>query len=139
MPWDLLLNVIIALFQFAAVILQMQSLGMSEFGNLVHDGIVDLSQTTINFCLATIEFMNDVFHIYTPQLLEDFIGCFCDIFSNMVALYTDALGSDENIAMCDCIEGDARFVIETLLPTFITKINVETGVDIPDLVELHDM
>ena len=116
----------------------MQSLGMKEFGNLVHNGIVDLSNTTIQFCLMTIDFMNDVFCIYTPQLLEDFIGCFCDIFHNIVELYFDALSHDENISMYECIEGDAKFVIETLLPTFIAKMNLETGVDIPDLVELHD-
>lgn len=117
----------------------MQSLGMREFGNLVHDGILDLSSTTINFCMMTIDYMNDVFRIYTPQLLEDFIVCFCDIFRNMVELYSDALRRDENIAMTDCIIGDAQFVIETLLPTFIDKMNMETGVDIPDLVELHDL
>ena len=116
----------------------MQSLGMKEFSNLVHGGIVDLSHTTINFCQMTINFMHDVFRIYTPQLLEDFIGCFCDIFNNMVELYCDALNHDENIAMTECIVNDASFVIETLLPTFISKMNSETGVDIPDLVELHD-
>ena len=121
----------------AAIILQMQSLGMKEFGNLVHDSIVDLSSTTVNFCMMTIDFMNNVFRIYTPQLLEDFIACFCDIFRNMVVLYNDALGRDENISMTDCIIGDAQFVIQTLLPTFIDKMNLETGVDIPDLVELH--
>lgn len=121
----------------AAVILQMQSLGMTEFSNLVHEGIVDLSHTTINFCLLAIDFMTDVFRIYTPQLLEDFIGCFCDIFCNMVDLYSDALARDENVPMVDCIKGDAQFVIETLLPTFISKMNQETGVDIPDLVDLH--
>lgn len=115
----------------------MQSLGMTEFSNLVHEGIVDLSNTTINFCLKTINFMNDVFSIYTPQLLEDFIGCFCDIFNNMVELYSDALSRDENIDVNDCIMSDAQFVIATLLPTFISKMNSETGVDIPDLVELH--
>ena len=129
----------ISLPPFAAVILQMQSLGMTEFSNLVHEGIVDLSGTTINFCIMAIDFMNDVFRIYTPQLLEDFIGCFCDIFHNMVELYSDALGRDENISLSECITGDAQFVIETLLPTFITKMNMETGVDIPDLIELHDM
>lgn len=123
----------------AAVILQMQSLGMAEFSNLVHDGIVDLSSTTIHFCLMTIDFMNDVFRIYTPQLLEDFIGCFCDIFRNMVELYSDALDRDENISMTECITQDAQFVIETLLPTFIAKMNQETGVEIQDLIELHDM
>lgn len=121
----------------AAVILQMRSLGMTEFSNLVHEGIVDLSNTTINFCLKTINFMNDVFSIYTPQLLEDFIGCFCDIFNNMIELYSDALSRDENIDMNECIMSDAQFVIATLLPTFISKMNAETGVDIPDLVELH--
>lgn len=110
---------------------------MTEFSNLVHEGIVDLSSTTINFCSMTINFMNDIFSIYTPQLLEDFIGCFCDIFNNMVELYSDALSQDENIEMHECIMSDAQFVIETLLPTFITKMNQETGVDIPDLVELH--
>lgn len=121
----------------AAVILQMQTLGMREFGNLVHDGIVDLSNTTINFCLMTIDFMNDVFSIYTPKLLEDFIASFCDIFHNMVELYSDALNRDENIAMSECITGDADFVIQTLLPTFISKMDQETGVEIPDLIDLH--
>lgn len=123
--------------KLSAVILQMESLGMNEFGNLVHEGIIDLSSTTINFCSKTINFMYDVFSIYTPQLLEDFIGCFCDIFNNMVELYSDALGRDENIDVNECIMSDAQFVIATLLPTFITKMNAETGVDIPDLVELH--
>lgn len=112
---------------------------MAEFSNLVHDGIIDLSNTTINFCQLTIDFMNDVFCIYNPQLLEDFIGCFCDIFVNMVELYTDALHRDENISMSDSITNDAQFVIQTLLPTFIAKMNAETGVDVPDLVELHDL
>lgn len=117
----------------------MQSLGMREFSNLVHDAIVDLSSTTVNFCMMTIDFMNDVFRIYSPKLLEDFIACFCDIFRSMVELYSDAVQRDQNISMTDCIIGDAQFVIETLLPTFIDKMNLETGVDIPDLVELHSV
>lgn len=125
-------------FFFPAIILQLQSLGMKEFGNLVHEGLVDLSATTIQFCLMTIDYMNDVFRIYTPQLLEDFIVCFCDIFRNMGQLYSDALNRDENIAMTDCIINDSQFVIKTLLPTFIARMNSETGVDIPDLLELHD-
>ncbi len=111
---------------------------MQQFSNLVHNGIVDLSNTTINFCRMTVDFMNDVFCIYTPQLLEDFIGCFCDIFNNMIELYTDALGRDENISMSESIMNDAVFIIQTLLPTFISKMNSVTGVAIPDLVELHD-
>lgn len=116
----------------------MQSLGVKEFGNMVHEGMVDLSATTIHFCLMTIDYMNDVFKIYTPQLLEDFIVCFCDIFRNMGGLYSDALRRDENIAETDYIMNDSQFVIKTLLPTFISRMNEEIGVDIPDLVELHD-
>ncbi len=117
----------------------MQSLGVKEFGNMVHEGMVDLSATTIHFCLMTIDYMNDVFKIYTPQLLEDFIVCFCDIFRNMGVLYSDALGRDENIAETDYIMNDSQFVVKTLLPTFISKMNEEIGVEIPDLVELHDV
>ena len=116
----------------------MQSLGMRDFANLVHDAIVDLSSTTVNFCLMAIDFMDDTFRVYRPQLLQNFVDCFCDTFRHTVKLYIDAFREDENAAMSDYIINDAQFVIETLLPTFIDKLNVETGVNIPDLVELHD-
>ena len=122
-----------------AIILQMQALGVKQFGNLVHEGIVDLSATTVQFCLMAIDYMNDVFKIYTPELMVDFVTCFCDIFRNMGMLYNDALRRDENIAETEYILNDSEFVIKTLLPTFIERMKGEIGVDIPDLVDLHDV
>ena len=98
---------------------------------------MDLSSTTISFCKMVFNFISDVFRFYRAELLEDFIDCFCDIFQNMVDLYTDALGRDENVSMSECIVGDAQFVINTVLPTVAEKINQETGVEIPELSELH--
>ena len=55
----------------------------------------------------------------------------------MIELYIDALKRDENTPMIECIEGDANFVIYTLLLTVGTKIQQETGVDVPEVSELH--
>lgn len=116
----------------------MENIGMKDFRNLIYEGgIVDLSSTTVNFCKMVFNFLSDVLRFYTAELLEDFVDCVCDIFTNMMELYTDALRRDENVSMSECIVKDAQFVIDTLLPTVVEKINEETGVAINELVELH--
>ena len=118
--------------------MEMDSLGVKDFRNLIHDGgFVDLSDTTIHFCKLVFGFVNDVMRFYTPELLVDFVDCFCDIFHNMIELYLDALKRDENMPMSECIINDANFVIYTLLLTVGTKIQQETGVNVPEVTELH--
>ena len=125
-------------FARTAIQMEMENLGVKDFRNLVHDGgFVDLSGTTIHFCKLVFSFVNDVMRFYTPEILVDFIDCFCDIFHNMIELYIDALKRDENMPMTECIEGDANFVIYTLLLTVGTKIEQETGVEVPEVAELH--
>ena len=116
----------------------MESIGISDFKNMIHEGsMVDLSSTTINFCKLIFSFMNEVFRFYTPELLVVFIDCFCDIYHNMISLFTDALTRDENLPMTDSIMKDTTFVIDSVLLAMGEKINRETGLEIPELVELH--
>ena len=123
---------------YPAIQIEMESLGVKDFRNLIHDGgFIDLSDTTIHFCKLVFSFVNDVMRFYTPEILIDFTDCFCDIFHNMIELYMDALELDENMPMSECIFGDATFVIQTLLPTVGTKIQQETGVEVPEIGELH--
>ena len=117
----------------------MAEFGIHDFSNKVRNGnIIDLSQTTIKFCQLVISFVNDVMKIYDPDLLVSFVECFCDIFKHMVHLYVDAFDQDENVPASDFIIADAQFVIETLLPIVGSSIGKQTGVQIQDIVELHD-
>ena len=116
----------------------MENVGVKDFKRLIHEGsLVDLSQTTVNFCKLVFSFTNDVLRIYTPEILEEFISCFSGIFENMMELFTDALSRDENIPMSDSIMKDAIFITDTVLVAISKRINTETELDIPDLVELH--
>lgn len=116
----------------------MESIGITDFKNLIHEGsLVDLSQTTIDFCKLILSFTNDFFKLYTPKAFEVFIECFCDIFRNMMELFTDALSRDENVPMTESIQKDAMFVTETVLPAMSDRITKETGLEIHDLVNLH--
>ncbi len=116
----------------------MESIGITDFKNLIHEGsLVDLSQTTIDFCKLILSFTNDFFKLYTPKAFEIFIDCFCDIFRNMMELFTDALSRDENVPMTESIQKDVMFVTETVLPAMSDKITKETGLEIDDLVNLH--
>ncbi len=118
----------------------MESIGIGDFKNLIHDGsLVDLSQTTIDFCKLVLAFTNDFFKIYTPDAFVVFIECFCDIFKKIIELFTDALSRDENVPMTDSIQKDALFVSETVLPAMCDRINKETGLVIHSLVELSSM
>lgn len=124
--------------QLAALQLRMESVGIKDFKNLIHEGsLVDLSQTTVHFCKLVFSFTNDVLRIYTPEIFKEFIDCFCDIFHNMMDIFTDALARDENIPMTESITKDAMFVIDTVLVAIINKIDSETGLEIPDLRDLH--
>lgn len=116
----------------------MENLGVQDFRNKIDGSIIDLSQTTITFCQLVIGFVNDTMKFYIPEVLIGFVECFCDIFRHMVHLYVDAFGRDENVPVSDCIVADAQFIIETLLPTVGKSINIQTHVQIPDFVDLHD-
>lgn len=122
-----------------AIIIEMDNLGIHDFKNKIQEGsVVDLSQTTVTFCRLIFGYVNDTMRIYVPELLLGFIDCFCDIFRYMVDLYVDAFNRDENVPVSDFIVADALFIIETLLPTVGNSINTQTGVQIPDFVDLHD-
>ena len=125
-------------FVCAAIRMEMESLGVPDFKNLIfEDGIVDLSNTTVAFCKSVLTFVNEIFRFYTPELLQEFIDCFCDIFHNIVELYVDALRRDENTPMSESITGDAKFVIDTVLPAVAERINKHARVDTPELPELQ--
>jgi hypothetical protein len=125
--------------QLAAIIIEMENLGVRDFKNKIRDGsIVDLSRTTVTFCRLVFGFVNDAMKFYIPEHLISFVECVCDIFRHMVHLYVDAFGRDENVPVSDFIVADAQFVIETLLPTVGKGINIKTCVQIPEFVDLHD-
>lgn len=128
----------VPLLDRAAIQIEMEKLGVRDFRNLIHDGgFVDLSDTTIHFCKLVFSFVNEVMRFYTPEILGEFVDCFCDIFHNMILLYLDALQRDENMPMSECITNDANFVIHTLLLTVGTKIQQETGAEVHEVAELH--
>lgn len=122
-----------------AIMIEMENLGILDFKNKIQEGnVVDLSQTTVTFCRLIFGYINDTMRIYVPELLLGFIDCICDTFQYMVDLYVDALNRDENVPVSEFIMADAQFIIETLLPTVGNSINVQTGVEIPDFVDLHN-
>lgn len=115
----------------------MESIGIVDFKNLIHDGcLVDLSQTTIDFCKLILAFTNDFFKLYTPDAFVVFVECFCEIFHHIMELFSDALLRDENIPMTESIQKDAVFVSETVLPAMMDKISKETGLVVHSFVEL---
>ena len=123
----------------AAIVIEMENLGILDFKNKIQDGnVIDLSHTTITFCRLIMGFVSDTMKFYTPELLLNFVDCFCDIFKHMVNLYVDAFCRVENVPVGDFIVADAQFIIETLLPTVGSSINIQTCVQIPDFVRLHD-
>ncbi len=121
----------------SAIVIEMENLGVTDFKNLIFDGIVDLSGTTVNFCKSVLNLVNDFFGFYVPELLAVFVDCFCDLFQHMVAVYTEALKRDDNLPMVESIRGDAIFLVDTVLPSIGKKINREAGIEIGDLAEQH--
>ena len=119
--------------------MEMENLNVQDFNNKLRGGsVIDLSQTTINFCRLLFNFVDDVKKFYIPELLISFIECFCDFFRHIVDLYVDAFRRDENVPVSDFIIADAQFVVETLLPTVGRNINDWACVQIPDFIHLHD-
>jgi hypothetical protein len=122
----------------AAIVMEMENIGVKDFKNKIRGGVIDLSQTTIAFCRLVFNFVDDVQKLYIPELLISFFECFSDIFRHMVNLYSDAFSRDENVPASDCIVTDAQFVVETFLPTVGKSITEWTSVQISDFVDLHD-
>ena len=129
---------LLCLLFHAAIVIDMENQGISDFRNLIYDGgVVDLSGTTVRFCKLVLNFMNDIMRFYYPEILEIFIDCFSDVFESVVDRYVKALGKDKNLTMLESIAGDAKFVCDTVLPCVGAKINEFTGKNLQELVELH--
>ena len=123
----------------AAIVIEMEKLGILDFKNRVKEGnVVDISQSTITFCQCILAYVDETMRFYNPDLLLYFTDCVCDIFNHMVDLYIDALKRDENIPANDFIIADAEFIVETLLPAVGKMINTQTRVQIPNFVDLHE-
>lgn len=122
--------------RLAAIVIDMENQGISDFRNLIYDGgVVDLSFTTVRFCKLMLNFMNDVMRFYYPEILELFIDCFSNIFESVMERYVRAL--EKSLVMVESISGDARFVCDTVLPCVGAKVNEFTGKNLQELVELH--
>ena len=123
--------------QISALVLEMENMGIMDFKNLViAGGIIDLSETTVQFCRLACNYVTDVLKFYIPELYEPFIGNFCVFSLHIVKVYQDALSKEQFLASHDFIQRNTTFAINTVIPSIGLKIEKLLEIHIPEIVDL---
>ena len=123
--------------QISALVLEMENMGIMDFKNLViAGGIIDLSETTVQFCRLACNYVTDVLKFYIPELYEPFIGNFCVFSLHIVKVYQDALSKEQFLASHDFIQRNTTFTINTVIPSIGLKIEKLLEIHIPEIVDL---
>ena len=125
--------------QVAQIILQLDNIGVPSPSNLVHNNIVDLSKTTFTSCQSILNYVESFLKIYTPELLETFVDCFCDIFRHViVGVIGKAMDEEEFLPFADFLQKNAELLIHSALPALAIKIQDKIGRNLSEVVQLQE-
>ena len=125
--------------QVAQIILQLDNIGVPSPSNLVHNNIVDLSKTTFTSCQSILNYVESFLKIYTPELLETFVDCFCDIIRHViVGVIAKTMDEEEFLPFADFLQKNADLLIHSALPALAIKIQNKIGRNIPEVAQLQE-
>lgn len=125
--------------QVAQIILQLDTIGVPTPANLVHNNIVDLSKTTIISCQSILSLVDSFLKIQSPELLESFIDCLCDIFREIVVNIIGELLDNQNYQQkSEFLLRNSDLLINSALPALTLKIEKSIERQVPEMIKLHE-
>ena len=124
--------------QVAEVIVQLDNIGVPSPSNIVTNGIIDLSKTTFSSCKLILGYVDCYFKIHTPELLEGFASCLCELFRHIIGIISKAMSDTTLLPKSDFLVKNAELLIYSVLPALALKIEDKVKRTIPEMLKLHD-
>ena len=88
---------------------------------------------------SILSYVESFLKIYTPELLETFVDCFCDIFRHViVGVIGKTMDEEEFLPFADFLQKNADLLIHSALPALAIKIQNKIGRTIPEVVQLQE-